>query len=159
MRLVHPRLAVHRLMALVLLVALDLGVLGVFSTRGVRPPRSSFLIALGGLPMANILAMPLIASLPTRRADFRRRPGLIGFLGAGGVSLGLFLIAASATSWPMLPSVDSAMHRLGLGPKEMPSLLAMPLVFLFPQLSIALLGAGIARVWASRVAVVPERDD
>lgn len=152
-----PRPTTARLMAFVLLFALDLGAVRAARPPSLLPAPSRVLLVLGCLPTANVLAVALILlAAPTPR-DGWRQPGLLGFVLGGSAALGLLLAGVMLRPFEVSRALDAAAKALGAAPGPPGIVLAVALLLLF-QLGAGLLGALSARRCRPRkVAPSPRR--
>ena len=147
MRPPRPRLTIGRLMALVLLVALDLGIIrAIMPPRGLSP-RLGDLIVCCVLPMANVLAVGLVILRTSEWGDPAIRSGVLGFEVAGAAVMGLCLIGALVATDPMHRLLDDLLGFFWLPPGPHKGITAI-FLSLIPQVAAGLVGAGIGRARA-----------
>ena len=130
------RRSIAGLMAVVVLVAVDCAAIRS-PLRG--QPLTSILLLLGGLPMANILALDLLPALRARSGRGRPPRGLIGFELIGGAALLLYaIIALSDPDWLF----EALYHAVNLlwSVRDPSRVVVLAVFLLLPQLSLGLLG-------------------
>jgi hypothetical protein len=135
------RPSIVAMMSLILVIALDCTVLRhPLSGR----PLSEILLVLGVLPMANILAVGMLRLLDSRGPDSERRRRLTGFLCSGGGAMIAVVVLSIRSPEPL--AVLVTMIALPVVPLRVPTFLgvaAAVVIFLVPQLGLALIGGAI----------------
>jgi hypothetical protein len=146
-------------MAIIAIVAINLGAIRLWSVSAGPAAGGGFSrltnqgLVLGGLPMANLLAVGFLVS----RRNFASRPFLLGFEVFGAMALGLYIAIASLFTKELLfPYVHSVILPLGdlFGPPVgQPFSLAQLLIHMsfavamlgLPQLTVSLIGGFLFR--------------
>ena len=149
-----PRFSIAGLMALVAIIAVDCGIISAFLNRSVLGPEISDLIAVGALPMENLLAFGLMALWEARSRRRSSRPLLARFEVCGGIALLGFLVCATLATHPIHEGVGRLLRPLGPGPLF---LTAAAMICLLPQIGLALVGLWLDRKYRIRISIVVER--
>ena len=132
----HFRCTIAGLMALVGLAALD--------SMAIRAPLSgrpivATLLLLGGLPMANLLAIGLLPLLLGRPGGRGARPSIVGFEVVGWATLLLYASFASHRPEALREAVVVALGSVRIHGNAA-FLSAVVMALLLPQISLSLLG-------------------
>jgi len=160
-----PRLSIVSVMAVVIVVAIDcLALRAIDSRNGLAGALHG--IALGSLPMVNLLAVGLTLILQERR---KSRPFLVGFEVFGMLALLLFIAGArvfpDAINSGLISVADTfadTSARLGLdyASTDIGSLVEevclVPVLLLLPQLSFALAGGWLTHKFMTARSASPD---
>lgn len=154
-----PRFSIARLMFVVLVVALDFGIIRA----RVGPPRlfsmpSNELLLIGALPMANVLGIGLAYLLAGRRDPGPRRPALVGFLRLGLAGWLAFVLCSILAPRGTIGAFRGGIAALGLAPALEFAWFAT-LVLALPQLALAGLGWWLGGLDVARRSLAVERPD
>ncbi len=139
------RFTIGEMMALVLLIALNIGAWKALGMGNPRPPSDiSDLLGFVALPMANVLAIGLIPLARRRAAHIKSCAALVGFELGGLAGLLVFIACSLIFTHPLHEGVGRVVHALGVEPSLFFAVCAAS-VLLVPQMALALLGARLAR--------------
>jgi len=162
-----PRFRIGWLMAIIAIVAINLGAMRLWSASVGPDAGEGFSrltnqgLVLGGLPMANLLAVGFLVG----RRHFASRPFLLGFEVFGAVALGLYVAVATLFTKELLfPYVHSVILPLGkpVGQPFSPAQLLIHMSFAaamlgLPQLAVSLIGGSLFRRFRVTERSVPTR--
>ena len=150
-----PRFQIGWLMAIIAIVAINLGAIRLWSVSAGPAAGGGFSrlanqgLVLGGLPMANLLAVVLLVG----RRHFASRPFLLGFEVFGAMALGLYVAVATLFTKELLfPYVHAVILPLGkpAGQPFSPAQLLLHMSYAtamlgLPQLAVSLIGGFLFR--------------
>ena len=142
----RPRFRIAWIMAIIAIAAVDIAVVRAVSDH-LNPTLE--LLALGALPMANVLAFGMLAGFGGRD----RRPFLLGFESFGALALAVYIVLACYfTMETIVPFISLFLNPLvpivGLERSSAVMVVeysAATVVLTLPQLAFALLGGLLSR--------------
>jgi hypothetical protein len=133
-----PRFSIFDVMALVALVAIDIAALRLLAKAEAADQELAGLMALGVLPLANVLAFGMARLMRARSSGHRARRFWAGFEAFGLVALLLFIAGTSFATHALYQAVDATIRPL-VNPGRPVTHIILP-ALLLPQLAFAILG-------------------
>jgi hypothetical protein len=155
------RFSIAEMMVLVLLAAIDMGIIRLLVTLG-PPGQFGDLILVGALPMGNILALATVYGLRRRRRDGLMPSSLARVLGWGSAALAVWITCFAVFTEPMHDGFGHfAVSLTGWQPRSVFAqcvfLAILVVSFLVPPLAVAFVGSRLPSKY--RIRIVIERRD
>jgi hypothetical protein len=151
----RPRFSISRMMAVILIVALDFWIGRALMNAPLFGPGSE-LIVFGALPMTGILAIGLLFLFKSKDKQGHVYPALVGFEVFGGSALLLFIGSSLMATRAIHEGVGSLVRAMHISPGPMFAMTAATLVLL-PQVALALFGGWLCGRYTFRLKVIIER--